>query len=83
MVAEKCEVFIKDKKIVVELPLTSQTSLVRIKNKDSLPVGSVKKQNLDKILVLLKNFTKIMKKEFAAVKETNISGVILLENFKI
>lgn len=41
------------------------------------------KKNLEKILVLLKSFAKIMKKEFAAVKETNISGVILLENFKI
>lgn len=41
------------------------------------------KINLDKILVLLKNFAKIKKKEFTAVKETNISGVILLENFKI
>ena len=41
------------------------------------------KINLDKILVLLKNFAKIMKKDFAAVKETNVSGVILLENFKI
>ncbi len=41
------------------------------------------KQNLEKILVLLKDFAKIMKKEFVAVKETNISGVILLENFKI
>lgn len=41
------------------------------------------KNNLDKILVSLKNFAQIMKKEFTAVKETNISGVILLENFKI
>jgi len=41
------------------------------------------KKNLERILVLLKNFARIKKKEFAAVKETNISGVILLENFKI
>jgi len=41
------------------------------------------KENLNKILGLLKNFAKLMKKEFAAVKETNVSGVILLENFKI
>ncbi|NVM38639.1 MAG: hypothetical protein HWN81_23835 [Candidatus Lokiarchaeota archaeon] len=41
------------------------------------------KKNLDKILVSLKNFAKLMKKEFTAVKETNISNVILLENFKI
>jgi len=41
------------------------------------------KINLEKILVLLKNFANIMKKNFVAIKETNISGVILQENFKI
>ncbi|MFX1298433.1 MAG: hypothetical protein ACFFD2_26705 [Promethearchaeota archaeon] len=41
------------------------------------------KKNLDKILALIKNSAKIMKKDFAAVKETNISGIVLLENFKI
>lgn len=41
------------------------------------------KVKVDQILVLLKNFSKIMKKEFAAVKVTNISGIIQVENFKI
>ncbi len=41
------------------------------------------KENINKILVLLKNYAKMMKKEFAALKETNIAGVILVENFKI
>ena len=57
-------------------------------NRDSdkvvrLSLSDFHKVKVDQILVLLKNFSKIMKKEFAAVKETNISGIIQVENFKI
>ncbi len=41
------------------------------------------KEKIDQILLLLKNYAQKMKKGFTAVKETNISGVILVENLKI
>jgi len=44
--ADKCEVYLKNGKITVELPLTKQTSLVRIKDKNGLPVGSVRNNQL-------------------------------------
>lgn len=44
----KCNVFYDEKarKIVVELPITLQTSLVRVKDVDGNPIGSVRSQNL-------------------------------------
>ncbi|MFX1308965.1 MAG: hypothetical protein ACFE8C_04645 [Promethearchaeota archaeon] len=41
------------------------------------------KEKIDEILVLIKDYAKKMKKKFKAIKETNISGIILQENFKI
>ncbi|MFX1328893.1 MAG: hypothetical protein ACFE91_12265 [Promethearchaeota archaeon] len=41
------------------------------------------KEKIKQILTLLKDFSRCMKKEFVAVKETNVSGIYLLENFKI
>jgi hypothetical protein len=41
------------------------------------------KEKIDEILVLLKNYSIKMKKKFKAIKETNVSGIILQENFKI
>lgn len=41
------------------------------------------KEKIDQILLLLKQYAQKMKKEFTAVKETKISGVILVENLKI
>jgi len=46
--ASKCEVYYdsRENKIVVELPITLPTSLVRIKDMNGNPVGSVRKQKL-------------------------------------
>jgi hypothetical protein len=46
--AFKCKVFWDDKegKIKVELPITLQTSLVRVKDIDGNPIGSVRSQSL-------------------------------------
>ncbi len=45
----KCRVLSDDQRnIVVELPITLPTALVRIKDKDGNPVGSVRQQNLRK-----------------------------------
>ncbi len=41
------------------------------------------KEKIDQILLLLKHYAQRMKKNFTAVKETNISGVTLVENLKI
>ena len=41
------------------------------------------KQKLKEILVLTKVYAKKMNKDFRSVIETNVSGVILLEDFKI
>ncbi len=41
------------------------------------------KEKIDQILLLLKHYAKLMKKHFTAVKETNVSGVILVENLKL
>ncbi|MFW9902021.1 MAG: hypothetical protein ACFFDY_12180, partial [Candidatus Thorarchaeota archaeon] len=41
------------------------------------------KEKIDQILLLLKRYAIRMKKNFTAVKETKISGVILVENLKI
>ncbi|MFX0036548.1 MAG: hypothetical protein ACFE9I_13030 [Candidatus Hermodarchaeota archaeon] len=41
------------------------------------------KEKIEQILTLLKDFSRRMKKEFTAVKETNVSGIYLVENLKI
>ena len=41
------------------------------------------KEKLDQILLLLKEYAIRMKKEFNAFKETNVSGVILVENLNL
>ena len=41
------------------------------------------KEKIDQILLLLKHYAIRMKKDFVAVKETNVSGVILVENLKL
>lgn len=41
------------------------------------------KQKINQILRLLKEYAKRMGKQFNALKETNISGVVLVENLKI
>jgi hypothetical protein len=41
------------------------------------------KEKIDEILVLIKVHAKKMDKEFKSVKETNVSGIILQEDFKI
>ena len=57
-------------------------------NRDSdntidLSLFDFNKEKIGEILVLLKKYATKMKKNFKAIKETNISGVILQENFKI
>lgn len=41
------------------------------------------KNKIDEILILIKVHAKKMNKEFKSVKETNVSGIILQEDFKI
>ncbi len=48
-----------------------------------LSLSDFHKVKIEEIMVLLKNFSKIMKKEFLAVRETNISGIIQVEQLKI
>lgn len=45
----KCHVYYNEekKKIVAELPITLQTSLVRVKDTWGNPIGSVRSQNLN------------------------------------
>ncbi|MFX1569414.1 MAG: hypothetical protein ACFFCV_13715 [Promethearchaeota archaeon] len=57
-------------------------------NQDSEKVCNISmldfhKEKIDQILLLLKHYAKQMEKDFIAVKETNISGVILVENLKL
>jgi hypothetical protein len=49
----------------------------------SLSLSDFHKEKIDQILILLKDYAGRMKKKFTAVKETNISGIIQVENFKI
>jgi len=48
-----------------------------------LSVFDFHKEKIDQILLLLKNYATRMNKKFNTFKETNISGVILREDFKI
>jgi hypothetical protein len=48
-----------------------------------LSLNDFHKAKINNILVLTKIYAKKMNKEFRSVKETNVSGVILLEDFKI
>lgn len=41
------------------------------------------KEKIDQILRLLKDYSKKIGKQFTALKETNISGIVLVENLKI
>lgn len=48
-----------------------------------LSVFDFHKEKIDQILLLLKDYGTRMNKKFSTFKETNISGVILREDFKI
>jgi len=49
----------------------------------NLTLNDFPKEKINEILTYLKEFTRLKKKEFNAVKETNVSGIILIEDLKI